>query len=207
MIGVKHELNGVKHVVLDLDGTLYDKRGLAKRMVRHLWWCLPLLAAERLARKKMHEVHFDSEEAFFEAFFDRMARGHWWSAKMAARWYHHIYLPTMVKQIAKHHPARPEVLALMDTCKAQGIPMAIYSDYGCVEEKLAALHIDSAQFVLLVDAPSLGALKPSEPCTRQVLERMHAEPETTLFVGDRDEKDGEAARSVGAKFLLVNGNW
>ena len=43
-------LNGVQNVVLDLDGTLYDKTGLARRMVRRLWWCLPLLAAERLAQ-------------------------------------------------------------------------------------------------------------------------------------------------------------
>jgi FMN phosphatase YigB (HAD superfamily) len=32
---------------------------------------------------------------------------------------------------------------------------------------------------------------------------MGAKPETTLFVGDRDDKDGASARSVGAKFLLV----
>ena len=83
--------------------------------------------------------------------------------------------------------------------------MAVYSDYGCVREKLEALHIDASQFEVLVDAPSLGLLKPSAKAAQRVLEMLNAKPETTLFVGDRDEKDGESARAVGAKFFLING--
>lgn len=199
----KNVLNGVQTVVLDLDGTLYDKRGLARRMVRHLWWCLPLLLAERMARKEMHKVQYSSEQEFFDAFFAEMARGHWWSPDRAARWYHKVYLPVMIRLIARYHAPRPEVMALIDMCKERGVRMAIYSDYGCVEQKLSALGIDASPFELMVSAPELGALKPSEPCARQVLERLHADPKTTLFVGDRDEKDGASARSVGARFLLV----
>ena len=98
-------LNGVKTVVFDLDGTLYDKSGLAGRMVRRLWWCLPMLASERLARRNMHYVHFASKEEFFGYFFATMARGHWWGPNSAAQWYEHVYLPAMVRLIAKyHHP-------------------------------------------------------------------------------------------------------
>jgi HAD superfamily hydrolase (TIGR01549 family) len=197
-------LNGVKTVIFDLDGTLYDKRGLAHRMVRRLWWCLPLLMSERLARRQAHEVQYPSGEAFFDAFFATMARGHWWSAKMAEKWYNHVYLPAMVRLIAKHHPAREEALELLDECKAHGLKTAIYSDYGCVTDKLEALEIDPSQFALIISAPELGALKPSQPCAQRVLELLDAKPETTLFVGDRDEKDGESARSVGAKFLLIS---
>lgn len=199
----KNVLNGVQTVVLDLDGTLYDKRGLARRMVRHLWWCLPLLLAERMARNEMHKVQYSSEQEFFDAFFTEMARGHWWSPDRAARWYHKVYLPVMIRLIARYHAPRPEVMTLIDMCKERGVRMAIYSDYGCVEQKLSALGIDASPFELMVSAPELGALKPSEPCARQVLERLHADPKTTLFVGDRDEKDGASARSVGARFLLV----
>lgn len=196
-------LKGIKTVVFDLDGTLYDKHGLAHRMVRRLWWCLPLLMSERLARRNAHEVQYSSGEAFFHAFFTAMARGHWWSPAIAEKWYNHVYLPAMVRLIAKHHPARKEALELLDECKARGLKTAIYSDYGCVTDKLEALGIDPSQFALIVSAPELGALKPSKPCAQRVLELLDAEPETTLFVGDRDEKDGESARSVGAKFLLV----
>ena len=203
MKDVKSALNGVQTVVLDLDGTLYNKSGLAHRMVRRLWWCLPVLMSERLARRQAHEVQFASEEEFFDAFFATMSRGHWWSKKTAEKWYHTVYLPTMVRLIARHHKARPEALAILEECKARGLKTAIYSDYGGVEEKLEALGIDKSQFALLISAPELGALKPSEPCARKVLEMLDADPKTTLFVGDRDEKDGASARAVGAKFLLI----
>ena len=196
-------LNGVQNVVLDLDGTLYDKTGLAKRMVRRLWWCLPLLATERLARKNMHYVQYASEEEFFGTFFRYMSRGHWWGVGVAATWYHTVYMPTMIRLIRRYHHPRPEVMALIEEAKAKGLTLAIYSDYGCVAEKLEALGIDPSQFELMISAPELGALKPSEPCARHVLELLQAKPETTLFVGDRDDKDGASARSVGAKFLLI----
>ena len=200
----KSALSGVQTVVLDLDGTLYDKTGLARRMVRRLWWCLPLLAAERLARKNMHYVQYASEEEFFGAFFRHMSRGHWWTRSMAATWYHTTYMPTMIRLIRRYHSPRPEVMALVQEAKAQGLQLAIYSDYGSVIEKLEALGIDPSLFDLMVAAPELGALKPSEPCARRVMELLGAKPETTLFVGDREDKDGESARAVGAKFLLVS---
>lgn len=189
--------------MLDLDGTLYDKTGLARRMMTRLWWCLPLLAAERLARRNAHYVQFASEEEFFDFFFVTMARGHWWGPRIASRWYNSVYLPTMVRLIRRYHKPRPEALAIIEECKKRGLKMAIYSDYGSVMDKLDALHIDPKLFDLIVSAPQLGALKPSEPCARRVLELLAADPKTTLFVGDRDEKDGASARYVGAHFLLI----
>lgn len=193
----------IKTVIFDLDGTLYDKTGLARRMVRRLWWCVPFLAAEQQARKAIHNQVFASQFAFFEAFFTLMAKGHWWGKRIAARWYHKVYIPTMIHLIGKYYSPRPEMLELLDQCRERGLQMAIYSDYGCVAEKLQALHIDEHQFDLLVDAPSLGALKPAATCVRQVMEQLQAEPESTLFVGDRDDKDGLSAQAVGAHFLKV----
>ena len=204
MKDVKLALNGVRTVVLDLDGTLYDKTGLARRMVTRLWWCLPLLAAERLARRNAHYVQFASEEEFFDFFFTTMARGHWWGPRIAAQWYHSVYMPAMIRLIRKYHKPRPEAMAIIDECRKQGLKMAIYSDYGSVMDKLDALHIDPKPFDLIVAAPQLGALKPSEPCARRVLELLEADPKTTLFVGDRDDKDGASARAVGAKFYLIS---
>ena len=203
MTDKKNVLNGVKTVVLDLDGTIYDKRGLAQRMVTRLWWCLPLLMSERLARRNIHYTRYASEEEFFDAFFTHMARGHWWNKRIAAIWYHEVYLPTMIRLIKKYHSPRPEVMALIEEAKKQGLQLAIYSDYGQVEEKLKALGIDPGLFELKISAPELGALKPSESCARAVMEMLGANPETTLFVGDREDKDGESAKNVGARFLKV----
>ena len=196
-------LNGVKAVVVDLDGTIYDKTGLAQRIVARLWWCLPLLAAERFARRNAHYVQFASEEEFFGFFFETMARGHWWGPKIAEKWYHYVYLPTMVGLIRRYHHPRKEVLELIREAKANGLKVAIYSDYGAVVEKLDALGIAPDMFDLLISAPELGALKPSEPCARRVLDMIEATPETTLFIGDREDKDGASAKAVGARFLRI----
>ena len=173
-IDARNVLSDVQAVVFDLDGTLYDKRGLAKRMVRRLWWCLPLMLT------------------------DRLAKGRVWRWIVSTRWHRKMYLKTMTELIEKHCPRREEVIELAQTAHRMGLKTAIYSDYGAVEEKLEALKVDTENFDLLITAPELGGLKPSKECVN---------PETTLFVGDRDEKDGAAARSVGAKFLWVNGEW
>ena len=177
---VKNVLNGVRAVVFDLDGTLYDRHGLAKRMVRRLWWCLPMMI------------------------IDRVAKGRCWRWIVSTRWHRRVYLPTMVRLIADYCPRREEVIALAQEAKRQGLKTALYSDYGAVEDKLQVLKVDKTLFDLLITAPELGGLKPSKACAMQVLTRLNASPETTLFVGDRDEKDGQAARNVGARFLLIS---
>ncbi|MBR6118370.1 MAG: HAD family hydrolase [Paludibacteraceae bacterium] len=173
------KLHDIDTVIFDLDGTFYDKRGLAKRMVRRLWWCLPLMA------------------------IDRVAKGRCWRWIVSTRWHRQVYLPTMVDLIKTTCPRREEVVALWREAQEKHLRTAIYSDYGCVEEKLKVLDIDSDGFDLIITAPELGNLKPDKACAEQVLNRLGADPKTTLFVGDRDEKDGSAARAVGAKFLLI----
>ena len=56
---------------------------------------------------------------------------------------------------------------------------------------------------MIISAPELGALKPSESCARRLLEMLEADPKTTLFVGDREDKDGASAQAVGAQYLKV----
>ena len=192
-----------KTVIFDVDGTLYDKTGIAQKMVRRLWWCLPLLMAERLARKNMHYVQYASAEEFFGAFFYQMARGHWWGPKIAEEWYHYVYMPAMVRIIHKSYHPREDVMAIVEECRKRGLQMVVYSDYGSVIEKLEALGIDPSPFDLIISAPELGALKPSESCARRLLEMLEADPKTTLFVGDREDKDGASAKAVGAQFLKV----
>ena len=166
--------------MLDLDGTLYNKAGLSKRMVRRLWWCLPMMAIDRLSRG-----------------------GRCWRWIVSTRWHREVYLATMAELIGQYQPRRENVLELVAECHQRQIPIAIYSDYGAVAEKLNALKVDPKQFDRIITAPDLGGLKPTKVCAQRVLELMNAQPETTLFIGDRDEKDGAAARSVGARFLHI----
>jgi FMN phosphatase YigB (HAD superfamily) len=182
MTDANNVLNGVTSVVFDLDGTLYDKRGLAQRIVARLWWALPLLV------------------------IDRMARGGWWRWLVAGRWYRRVYMPTMVQLIGATCPRREAVVALATEAHRRGLRTVLYSDYAAIDDKLAVLRIDPALFDLRIDSPSLGARKPSAEAAQRLMQIAEADPKSTLFIGDRDDTDGATARLLGAKFLQITDN-
>ena len=196
--------NNIQTIIFDLDGTLYHKRGLVRRMILRLWWCLPLLIAERIARKKIVTCAYDSPERFYEAFFQTMARGHWWNAKIAQKWYHTIYMPTMVRIIAKHQQPNTTIIDILHQAKQKGLVTILFSDYGCAKEKLQAIGLAPALFSFIIDAPTLGGLKPNKTVIYRLLERTGTDPKKTLFIGDRIDKDGGSAQAVGATFWNVS---
>ena len=67
-------------VVFDLDGTLYDKKGLSRRMVLHAPWDMMKMLTERKTRAEM--------------------KGEWQGERFAAQYYPvsytHLTLPTNV---------------------------------------------------------------------------------------------------------------
>lgn len=149
-------------------------------MVRRLWWCLPLMI------------------------IDRVSKGPLWRWIVSTRWHRNVYLQTMTDLIRTTCPRKEEVVLFFEDCKAKGLQTAIYSDYACVEEKLTALGIDFKRFDAIFTAPQLGGLKPSKTCAEKVIAALKADPKTTLFVGDREEKDGAAAKAVEANYLKVS---
>lgn len=194
--------NTIQTVIFDLDGTLYNKKGLACRMVCHLWRTLPLLIAERKTRETMSDKSFRTKEEFYHYLFSLMAKRSSKTIEQTKAWYNNVYMPTMVRLIAKQ-PIRKNIVQLLHECKQKGLQTILLSDYGCAEEKLQALGIPLADFNYITDAPSWGALKPQTSLLIPLLEHCNATPQTTLFVGDRDDKDGASARAIGAQFMHV----
>lgn len=196
--------NNIQTIIFDLDGTLYHKRGLVRRMLLRLWWCLSLLIAERIARKKIVTCAYESPERFYEAFFQTMARGHWWNAQIARKWYHTIYMPTMISIIAKHQQPNAAVINTLHLAKHKGLVTILFSDYGAVEEKLQAIGLEPTLFSYIIDAPTLGGLKPNKTVIDKLFTTTNTNPKNTLFIGDRVDKDGAAAQAVGAEFWNIS---
>ena len=82
-----------------------------------------------------------------------------------------------------------------------GEKVVIYSDYPATE-KLKALGI-SADMVVTAEDESVSELKPSKKAMEYILASMGGAPSDYIYVGDRDCKDGESARSVGVKYVDV----
>ena len=189
-----------KAVIFDLDGTLYDKSGLARRLVwSHLQrGRLSLLKREREVRKELRDKHFDSEEAFYDAFFARFAR-----PELARYWYFEEYMPDMVAILRKHYRIAPWVENTMLELRAQGLKVAVFSDYGFVQQKLEAIGFRLSWADYICDAPELGGLKPCKKSFDKICQTLQVQPSDCLMMGDRYDTDGKGARNIGMAFELV----
>lgn len=192
-----------KVVILDLDGTIYDKRGLAFRMIINDLVELPLLAKERRVRKSMRGRWFNTKEAFYDAFYAAMVHRRLCTVSFMRWWYTTCYMPLMVEILQKHYKPRPWVLPFLQQCRELGVRVVLLSDYDAGKEKLEALGVDSAYFDWIISAPELGGLKPARQLIAAVTGRMQVAPAHCLVIGDREDTDGAMARSAGVPFVLV----
>lgn len=192
-----------KLIVFDLDGTLYNKRGLSLRMVLHAPLDIRKMQAERATRTSMKGMWLRDEKHFHDTYFQRMAARMHCSAAAAEQWYNQRYMPLMVKMIGKYQPLNEWVLPFIHDCQHTGIKLVLLSDYGFAKEKLQALGLSPTLFDWVISAPELGGLKPAPELMRIITERMGVAPQECLVIGDRDDTDGEMARSTDAQFRKV----
>lgn len=203
MTTIHYPLSTVDLVVLDLDGTLYDKRHLSLRMVMHALCDIRKMQAERHTRAKMKGRFLGNEEAFYESYFLHLSQMLNTSADSVQQWYENRYMPLMVNLIGKHHHAGDWVMPLIQQCRNRGIKLVVLSDYDHAEDKLQALGLSPTLFDWVVSAPALGGLKPAPQLLHQVAQQMGVPVEKCLVIGDREDTDGAMARATGAQFQLI----
>jgi len=83
--------------------------------------------------------------------------------------------------------------------KTRGKGIAIVSDYP-VREKMLWLGLEADVSVCATD-PDVDCFKPNPKGLLVAAAKLGLSPQECLVVGDRDEKDGEAARAAGMVFL------
>lgn len=189
----------MKAVIFDLDGTLYDKSGLVKRLIwsQILRGHLFMLGHERDVRRRIKGVDFGDEQNFSTAFFNLFHNPN------AKEWFYRYYLPDTVRILQRHYQVAPWVEQMVKKLRERGIKVAVFSDYSFVREKLEAIgfEIDWADY--LFEAPVLGGLKPCKESFEKICRTMDVQPSECLMVGDREDTDGDGARSVGMVFEFV----
>ena len=197
------DLRGIKAVVFDLDGTLYNKRFLPLYLIlgdlRHVL----LLASERNAKRILKGQAFENGEVFYRTLFNHISRYQHVPYMVARDWYFGRYLPLTIRILEKHYQARPFVEPLLKELHKRGIKTVVFSDYRCVDEKLAALGLDPDEFDYRESAMDLGGLKPNKRLFEHLLETIGVTAQETLMIGDRRDTDGIGARSVGMRFIKV----
>ncbi len=198
--------SAIKCVIFDVDGTLYDQRGLRMRMILELMVYylkhplhlkdLKILMDFRLQR----EIHrADSTPDLDSAQYQWGAEASGVSLEMVRsvveKWIYEIPL----KYIAGYR--LPDVPEFFANLKKKGILTAIFSDYPAAE-KIAVLRLSPRSIFCATDK-NINCLKPDPKGLLVIAETLGVPISQCLLIGDREDNDGECARRAGMKYLII----
>ncbi|MBC3539183.1 HAD family hydrolase [Rufibacter sediminis] len=193
-------------VIFDVDGTLYTQSKLRKKMLisllRHYalrpWKAKDLLILHhfRAEREKRAGYSGNLENAQYE----------WCAAKGN-------FAPDRIREVVNYwmfqFPNKylaacvyPGVRKFFQVLQENNITIGIYSDYEAVE-KLEAMHL-KADLVVSSTNKAVDRLKPNPEGLLYIVDKLGVTPQECLFIGDREELDGECAIKAGMPYLIVD---
>lgn len=199
-------------VVFDVDGTLYDQRRLRLSMLAQLLHhslqarslhTLRVLRTFRRVREALGDtaalLPADKEpEDFMQAQYGQTAQLHQLTPQavqqLAEDWLEQRPLPSLAAC------RFPQLDALFAALKQHGKQVAVFSDYPAAA-KLKALGLQAWPISCATD-PAIGRLKPDPRGLLAVLRQTGVPASRALMVGDRFDRDAEAARRAGVRALI-----
>ncbi|MDR0289786.1 MAG: HAD family hydrolase [Treponema sp.] len=197
-------LRGIKGIIFDFDGTLFDNTHIAFRLVSAYPLDLFKIWKERLIRKRFAGCDYSSSENYFRAFFAALGKACSRSPQRMQNWYFNRYMPRMVRVLRNHYQLRPGVQELFRHHEISGgLRLAVYSDYPFLKERLEALGFYPGPRLPLYGPESFGAQKPAVGSFLRIAGELGVSPEEILVVGDREETDGIGAFKSGMRFFCL----
>lgn len=194
----------IRLVVFDVDGTLYDQRALRLRMLldlaRHTIAARSLQAAKALHRFRRLREALGEEglEGFQAALIERTAQATGIGTEKVVDLVHEWIDRRPLAHLRRcRYPGVEEVFAAL---RKHGKTIGIFSDYPAVA-KLQALELPADLIASATDA-TVDVLKPNPRGLTRLMEAAAVGADETIMIGDRAERDGEAARRAGVNCLL-----
>lgn len=192
----------IKAVIFDFDGTLYDQKGFAFKLIATDLKNAFKAKAERDVRKKIRDTDFGNHEKFLENFTEYSAAKINMDPEKYRDWYINTYMPHFINVLSKWK-SRPQVNIVFETLKNNKIKTAIFSDYGFTKERCEALKINLKNVDVIISAEEIGVLKPAKRGFTEVALALKVKPEECIVIGDRIDTDGEGAKRCGMKFIQI----
>ena len=187
--------------VFDVDGTLYYQNKLRLIMGKRLlmYYLLhPLKFKDLIIIKNFRSLRENAKDT--NGLFDITAKKCNVSVsrvnEVIKKW---IYENPIDALIASKDDT---LLAIIDKLKADGKTVAIWSDYEA-DDKLKALKL-STDYVYTAEQERVGELKPSPKGLNLIMSDLNVPKDKTIMIGDRMDKDGEAAKKAGCDYLILS---
>lgn len=196
----------IRLAVFDVDGTLYDQRGLRLCMLREMLFStirtgdIGVLKILRTYRKIREELGASMHEDFEQELTARTAAMVGCSQILvrstALEWLEHRPLRHLMRY---RYPKLPE---LFRGLRNQGKKIGIFSDYPA-QNKLAVLGL-SADVIVCAGDKDVGVLKPHAKGLQVLMSKADMTPAETIMIGDRPERDGLAAQAADVRALILS---
>lgn len=196
--------DNVRLVVFDVDGTLYDQRAMRLRILIELagnaLGTRSLVTVRTLSRyRRLRETIGEKEiDGFEDILVARAAE----ASRIRETTLRAIVSEWMEKRPLAHIRAcrYPHIVDLFAALRRRGKIIGIFSDYPAFE-KLHAMEL-TADHIVAAGDPNVGILKPHSRGLEVLMNTAGIGPSETVFVGDRVDRDGEAARRAGVTALI-----
>ncbi|MFD2161645.1 HAD family hydrolase [Paradesertivirga mongoliensis] len=198
--------NKVKAVAFDVDGTLYTQSKMRKKMLFALL-SYYLIRPWRIKELKMlRDFRSEREKRSGSVCEDLENAQYAWCAAKGN------YSIPELKKIVEHWMFKfpnqylrgcmyPGTKSFFASLKQKGYLIAIYSDYKATD-KLEAMNLNADLVVSSTD-PHIDRLKPDPKALHYIAGEFGLKPEECLFIGDRQELDGQCAINAGWQYLIV----
>jgi len=196
----------IKAVIFDVDGTLYSLKkmyGIMRiEMVKHY-----LKHPRQLREIKIITNFIRERENHALNIVDDLENAQYeWAAKASGssiEKVRNLVQKWIFQEPLKHlYSCRhPQVLELFENATSRGLATAIFSDYPA-QAKLSQLGLSPNCIVSSTDK-NVGRLKPDPKGLLVTATQLGVAVENCLFIGDRDDRDGECARRAGMPYLIL----
>ena len=196
--------NAIRLVVFDVDGTLYDQRGLRMRMLQEMLGhavrarSIDFIRTLRVYRHVREQLGEELRENFESELLARTVRRTGGSPErvkaIAEEWLEQRPLRHLVRYRYANLPA------LFEGLRTQGKIIGIFSDYPA-RRKIEALQLQ-ADFIVCAGDAEVGVLKPHARGLQLLMCRAGVTAPQTLMIGDRAERDGLAAQAANVPALI-----
>jgi putative hydrolase of the HAD superfamily len=195
----EHMLTDIQAVVFDLDGTLLDRRRSFDRFVRDQW--------RRFSDVSGAIEQYDYVQALVELDCDGYApRKNLFNGMVAKFGLPSRLAETLLNDYRAGFPSAcllfPDVAQTLATLRASGLQIGLITN-GSVRmqgRKLECLAL-SSMFDTILISDAEGVSKPDRRIFHRALDRLHASPARTVFVGDHPEVDVAGARAAGLRAI------